>query len=146
MIFENITDFNTDHIFDCGQCFRWEREEDGSYTGVTEDRIANISYEEGTLRIEEPKGGLEFGSGIDFGSEVDFGSGVDFGFGSGTGRGEDRFWRDYLDLDRDYGEIKADLATRDSVLRHAIPYGEGIRILRQDPWETLISFIISSKY
>ena len=30
-IIEDVKDFNTDHIFDCGQCFRWQRQEDGSY-------------------------------------------------------------------------------------------------------------------
>ena len=33
-IYEGVKDFNLDHIFDCGQCFRWTRQEDGSYTGI----------------------------------------------------------------------------------------------------------------
>ncbi len=112
MIIENIRDFHTDHIFDCGQCFRWEREEDGSYTGIAGDCLANISYADGRIHIQ--------------GSE------------------DLDFWREYLDIDRDYGEIKRLLSEKDPILREAIPYGHGIRILRQDPWETLISFIISS--
>lgn len=119
MIIEQIRDFHTDHIFDCGQCFRWDREEDGSYTGIAGDRPANISFEEGILRIDAP--------GIEGGDEE-----------------EEAFWRDYLDLDRDYGKIKKHLARRDPILKEAISYGEGIRILRQDPWEALVSFIISS--
>lgn len=116
MIIEEIKDFHTDHVFDCGQCFRWEREEDGSYTGIAGHRPANISLREGTLHIETP----------------------------GDDPEEEAFWRDYLDLDRDYGKIKRELAERDPVIGKAISYGEGIRILHQEPWETLVSFIISS--
>ena len=40
-----ITDFDTDHIFDCGQCFRWEKNDDGSYTGVAFGRVVKVSYD-----------------------------------------------------------------------------------------------------
>ena len=53
------------------------------------------------------------------------------------------FWKHYFDLDRDYGEIKSTLS-RDPVMEKATQFGWGIRILNQDPWETLISFIISA--
>ena len=46
-----VKDFNTEHIFDCGQCFRWRRLEDGSYTGVAKDRIVNMKEEKGVLTI-----------------------------------------------------------------------------------------------
>lgn len=51
-------------------------------------------------------------------------------------------WFDYFDLGRDYKQIKENLS-RDPILKEAIQYGQGIRILRQDTWETLVSFIIS---
>ena len=51
-------------------------------------------------------------------------------------------WESYFDLDRDYGEINAALS-RDAVVRNALNSAKGIRILRQDRWETLCSFIIS---
>ena len=54
-----------------------------------------------------------------------------------------RVWRRYFDLDRDYGAIKAELS-RDSVLKEAVGFGGGIRILNQDAFECLISFIISA--
>lgn len=108
-----VKDFNTDHIFDCGQCFRWNREADGSYTGIAGKRPANIAYRDGTVLIDN------------------------------AGDGEMDFWRNYLDLDRDYGQIKKTLAAEDEVIRNAIDYGQGIRILNQDRWETIISFIIS---
>ncbi|HOB20885.1 MAG TPA: DNA glycosylase [Candidatus Atribacteria bacterium] len=52
-------------------------------------------------------------------------------------------WRHYLDLDRDYETIKQEFS-KDPVLAEAVSYGWGMRILNQDPWETLISFIISA--
>ena len=54
-----------------------------------------------------------------------------------------RFWRDYLDLDRDYAEIKRILSDNDPVMAKATIAGAGLRVLNQEPWETLISFIIS---
>lgn len=113
---EGVSDFHLDHIFDCGQCFRWEQNEDGSYTGIAFGRVVKIDYDtvSETLMIH----------GAD---EADFES----------------IWKDYLDLDRDYGEIKNVLADKDPVIRQAIEYGHGIRILNQEKWETLLSFIIS---
>jgi N-glycosylase/DNA lyase len=52
-------------------------------------------------------------------------------------------WYKYFDLDRDYGHIKDELS-KDETLRSAIEYGRGIRILNQEPWELVISFIISA--
>ncbi|MDO4744929.1 MAG: DNA glycosylase [Bacillota bacterium] len=113
---KGVKDFDTDHIFDCGQCFRWERNDDGSYTGIAFGKIARVAYdkEESLLMIH--------GS-----TEKDF----------------EEIWRDYLDLNRDYSEIKETLAARDPVIKEAINFGQGIRILNQEKWETLISFIIS---
>lgn len=113
---EGIRDFHLDHIFDCGQCFRWERNEDGSYTGIAFGRVARIDYDKDkeTLMIH----------GAD---EADF----------------ENIWKDYLDLERDYGEIKSALTDKDPVIGKAIEFGHGIRILNQEKWETLLSFIIS---
>jgi len=52
-------------------------------------------------------------------------------------------WMEYFDLDRDYDYIKKEFS-KDSIMREAMQYGWGIRILNQDPWETLVSFIISA--
>lgn len=52
------------------------------------------------------------------------------------------FWRDYLDMDTDYEEARRSIEVCD-YLRDCAAYGEGIRILRQDKWEALCSFIIS---
>ena len=109
-----IKDFNTDHIFDCGQCFRWNREPDGSYTGIAGAMPANIAFRDDAVFIDTAADDAAEG-----------------------------FWRNYLDLDRDYGQIKQALASEDEIIRKAIEYGHGIRILNQNRWETIISFIIS---
>lgn len=110
IIFENVRDFDCSHIFDCGQCFRWNRNEDGSYDGVAGSLAANIRAEGGRIYID--------------------------------GDGDEAFWRRYLDLDTDYGHIKTVLS-KDETIRKALPYGDGIRLLKQDRWETIISFIVS---
>lgn len=113
---EGVRDFHPDHVFDCGQCFRWERNDDGSYSGIAFGKTARIAYDEENERL------MIYGA-----AEADF----------------DNIWRNYLDLDRDYAEIKKELAAKDDVIASAISFGGGIRILNQEKWETLLSFIIS---
>ncbi|RDC50544.1 8-oxoguanine DNA glycosylase, partial [Acinetobacter sp. RIT592] len=55
-----------------------------------------------------------------------------------------KIWKSYFDLETDYAKIKNELKSMDEYLEKATEFGWGIRILRQDPWEMLISFIISS--
>jgi len=122
IIKENVKDFDLEHIFDCGQCFRWERQPDGSYTGIAEGKPpTNIAF--------YPNEGQKYEGKlvIDNAGEADF----------------DEFWCDYLDLARDYSDIKFKLSKNDHVMVKAIEFGQGIRILKQDKWETLISFLIS---
>ena len=111
-----IRDFDLDHIFDCGQCFRWNRGEDGSYTGTAYGRIVRMVWDPAKQMLRICGTTLE-----------DFHD----------------IWRGYLDLDRDYGQIKSYLAERDPVIRDAIEFGSGIRILNQEKWETVLSFLIS---
>ncbi|KUK34545.1 MAG: 8-oxoguanine DNA glycosylase domain protein, partial [Caldanaerobacter subterraneus] len=113
VIVRGIEDFNLKETFECGQCFRWNEEEDGSYTGIAYDRVINVKLEEDMLIIDN----------TDLNDFYDI-------------------WFDYFDLGRDYKQIKENLS-RDPILKEAIQYGQGIRILRQDTWETLVSFIIS---
>lgn len=114
VIIDGVRDFNLDHIFDNGQCFRWNKEEDGSYTGVAFGKAANINIIDDAVVLDNVN--LEEYNNI---------------------------WRRYLDLDRDYGAIKRMLSQKDPMMKKAISYGSGMRILQQDKWETLISFIIS---
>lgn len=114
VIVENVRDFDPIHVFECGQCFRWIGQDDGSYTGVAKSRVINVRYNDGTLEILNSTS-EEFKS----------------------------IWFEYFDLGRDYTGIKLRLA-KDEIMERAIRFGHGIRILKQDLWETLISFIISA--
>lgn len=111
---EGVKDFEPAHIFDCGQCFRWEVSSDGSYTGVANGRAVNILKDSDRVIIKNT-------------TKAEFES----------------FWSKYLDFDFDYGELKKRLSS-DKVMATAIKSGEGIRILNQDLWECIISFIISA--
>lgn len=53
------------------------------------------------------------------------------------------YWARYFDMETDYAAIRAELSARDPVLADAVRYAPGIRILRQEPWEALCSFILS---
>ena len=140
-IYEGVKDFNLDHIFDCGQCFRWSRQPDGSYTGIAMGKPVNVSLK------EVPAGK---GSGADVSAEPDETCGpgggqprLDLVIDNCSADDFEKIWRSYLDLDRDYGAIKVTLSESDEVMAKAISGGEGIRILRQELWETMVSFIIS---
>ena len=114
IIIENIRDFELKHVFECGQAFRWYPDDDESYTGIAKQRVINVKKVRDTLIISNTN--IE-----------------DF----------KNIWYEYFDLGRDYGELKKELS-EDKVLGDAIKFGEGIRILKQDEWEILISFIISA--
>ena len=58
---------------------------------------------------------------------------------------ENEFWKEYFDLDTDYAKFRESADKEDSFLCAAVSCGKGIRILRQDPWEMLITFIISQR-
>ena len=104
-------DFNLTHTFECGQCFRWNVNNDGSYTGIVADSVINIK---------------ENDAGFCFRCD------------------NENLLSEYFDFDKNYSEIKENLVKIDDVLPKAIPSGYGIRLLKQDPWETLVSFIISA--
>ncbi len=114
IIIKDIKDFHPKHIFECGQAFRWHVEEDGSYTAIHKGKIINVKKD-----------------------------GEDIIFSNTNMNDFEKVWYDYFDLGRDYGRIKEELS-KDPILKEAIKFGEGIRILNQDPFETTISFIISA--
>ena len=116
IILEGISeDFEPKHVFECEQCFRWLREEDGSYTGVVQGKVINVKKENDLIIFDNT-------------NKEDF----------------ENIWFDYFDLGRNYGEIKNQLKVMDEYLEKATEFGQGIRILQQDGWEMLISFIISA--
>ena len=114
-IIESIKSFDPVHIFECGQCFRWNKQHDGSYTGVFKSNVINIKKENERVIFK--------------------------GVSQGDLKQE---CIEYFDLERDYEDIKNKLSKVDNNLKNSIKYGSGIRILNQDLWETLISFIISA--
>lgn len=114
VIVKNIKNFIPSHVFENGQCFRWERTNRGTYVIVAKDRVIEIEFDGENLII--------YNSNLD-----------DF----------ENVWINYLDLDRDYSKIKELLSSYDHLI-DAINFGKGLRILNQDPLEMVISFIISS--
>lgn len=113
-VLSGVKHFNIVDTFECGQCFRWDRQEDGSYIGVAKGRVLSISQQ-----------------------------GTDVFLRGATIEDYKTIWERYFDLARDYGKIQKVLSC-DKVLKRAIEFGGGIRILAQDPFEVLISFIISA--
>ena len=114
-ILKNCKSFEPIHIFECGQCFRWNKQADGSYTGVFNRNVINVKKEDNQVIFN----------------------------GICNGKIEE-IVTDYFDLNRDYEQIKKQLSKIDSNVSKSIKFGEGIRILNQDLWETIISFIISA--
>lgn len=132
----DIGDFVPELIFECGQCFRWDADADGGYVGVAMGQVARVRRGQG--------GGQGGGQGSGQGSSQGGGQsgGQDAIFISGTADEFEATWRGYFDMDRDYGEIRRHLCIGD-FMRRATGFGAGIRILRQDAWEALCSFIVS---
>ena len=130
IVFKNLKDINLEHVFECGQCFRWVPAEDGSgdYIGAAGKYAARISL--------RPAGDRAAGAGGDGSDRT-----ADL-YIEATG-GDEAFWRSYFDLDTDYSLIKDELVRSEPEIGKAVEYGYGIRILRQDLFETIISFIVS---
>lgn len=111
---DDLTEFNLSHIFECGQCFRWKKQEDGSFVGVAKGRVLKLFEKNGKVTVLNT-------------SKREF----------------EEIWEDYFDLKTDYAAYQKRLSA-DPILKTAIGAGSGIRILRQDTFEALISFIISA--
>lgn len=110
---KNIKNFNLKQTLDCGQAFRWKCDASGVWSGIAGDRFIRI-YESGNDIV------------IENCSKKDF----------------EEFWIDYFDLKRDYESIINEFGSNET-LKAAAEFSSGIRILNQDSWEALCSFIIS---
>lgn len=110
---EGIRDLDLAQTLDCGQSFRWE-ECDGAFRGIAFGREVTMRLDGDVLSIDNC-------------SEEDF----------------EKIWKPYLDLDLDYGAVRESISALHPVLSDAARYAPGIRILRQEPWEALCTFIIS---
>jgi len=115
MITINNPDFDIQKIADSGQCFRLNRTTENDYLLVAQGRV---------LRLEQTPDGTALDC---------------------TREAFEAIWESYFDLETDYAAIRASIDPNDAFLVGAGAFGAGIRILRQDPWETLISFIISQR-
>ena len=106
--------FDLKNTLDCGQAFRWECDENNRWYGVAYHKYLELEkLSDGTIVLYNV-------------TEEDFNS----------------LWRDYFDLDRDYNQIITAVSGNE-ILKTASEFGKGIRVLNQEPWETLCSFIIS---
>lgn len=114
VILEDVENFDARAIFTCGQAFRWYEEKDGSFTTVHLGRVLNVLNEENRVVFK--------GTNLEEFKEI---------------------WVDYFDLNTNYKEIRKILSGNE-ILVNAMEYGKGIRILNQNHFEMLISFIISA--
>lgn len=109
--------FDLDLIFDCGQSFRFVKSSECSYSGIAYGKAVDFIQDDDKITIV----------GAD---ECEFES----------------IWKKYLALDLDYSALRNEILSSrpdDEVLKTAMEFGSGIRLLRQEKWETLCSFIIS---
>lgn len=113
IVISDVRDLDLEQTLDCGQSFRWEKQDDGSFSGVAFDKYVNISLDGTDMII---KNAVE---------------------------ADRELWFDYFDLALDYGKIRKDISEIHPVLKEAAKYAPGIRILRQEPYEALCTFIIS---
>lgn len=114
VFFIDGTYFNPENIAKSGQCFRWKEEKDGSYSLIAHGKYLLIEKESDRYRIKSTKEDWE------------------------------NIWKEYFDIERDYSYIKKLIeSSEDTHLKEAFFKGRGIRILRQDLWETIVSFLIS---
>lgn len=108
-------DFDLKKIAESGQCFRLYQVNEKDFTLYAMGRVLNLHQEDDGVTLD---------CSLD-----DFNS----------------IWYDYFDLETDYSEIRASIPSNDKFLKEASEYGKGIRILKQDIWETLCTFIISQR-
>ena len=114
VILTDVSDFNIEQIFECGQCFHFEKLDNMEYATVAFGRLLHIKQENNKVILYNT-------------TEDEYNS----------------IWRSYFDMDTDYGKIKEKLKNNCEELKTAINEKSGIRILRQEFAEMLLSFIIS---
>ena len=113
IVIPDVRDLDLEQTLDCGQSFRWEKQNDGSFSGVAFGKYVNISLDGTDMIIKN------------------------------AAPEDEKIWREYFDLELDYGKIRGDISRLHPVLEEAARYAPGIRILRQEPYEALCTFIIS---
>ncbi len=111
----SLVDFDLEQIAQSGQCFRFMKKEDGKYALIAGNRYVGLE---------------QTGDRVSFDCETE-----EF----------DSFWRGFFDLDADYGSYKSAVSSDDIYLQNALKITGGLRILRQELWETIVAFIISQR-
>ena len=114
ILIKDVKNFELDHIFECGQCFRWNKQANGNYVGVAYGKVIEVEKKDTQVKIYNI-------------NEEEF----------------KRRWCDYFDLKRDYTAIKEKFQ-KDPLLKKSVDFGYGIRLLQQEPFELTLSFIISA--
>ena len=109
-----INDFNLDDTVTCGQIFRYEKESDGSYTIILKDRVINVKLIKDELIIT-----------------------------SNNEENLESVVKTYFDLDRNYDLINEIILSYDKNLKDVVSYCHGLKMIKQDPFETVISYVIS---
>ena len=120
IILTDIPDFDLAQTLECGQCFHFVRLDDGERSGFSDYVLAAFDK---VLRISQ--------------------EGDKFTFYDTSKKDFENIWIPYFDLERDYGKIKAQIVEKNPELADVVKENAGIRLLDQDFFETLISFIIS---
>lgn len=116
IILENVKCLNLDLTLDCGEAFRWQKQEDDSWSGVAYGKFLNIK---------------------DLGNKT-------FILKNTSLKDFNEVWKNYFDFDRDYVKICEKLK-QDELISSTIDEYYGIRILNQEPFEALFSFVISQQ-
>ena len=114
LVIKDVKNFDLENTITCGQIFRFIKEEDNSFTIVISDRVINLKYEDDILYIESN-------------NEINLENVV----------------REYLDLDRDYISIINNIKTMDNKLGRYLDKSMGLKMIKQEPLECIISYVIS---
>lgn len=114
IILKETKDFNLEQTMECGQCFHFKRLSENEYGICAFGKLLHAKQTEDRVIFYDT-----------------------------TMEEYEHVWSEYFDLKRDYGEIKKALLKKDGKLSDAIKTMWGVHILKQDFFETLISFIIS---
>ena len=117
VVLTKVRDFDLAQTLECGQCFHFKKLAEQEYAVCAFHRLLCIRQEEDSVILFDT-----------------------------TMQDYEMIWRDYFDFDRDYGRIKAALLQTDDTLKQAVETMQGVHILQQEFFETLISFIISPAF
>jgi N-glycosylase/DNA lyase len=115
IVIEDVKNFKLKHIFECGQIFRFEEIAENHYIVIAFGKLLEVKEDGDNIIMY-----------------------------NSTEKEVNEIWIKYFDLDRDYSIIKQELS-KDHLLKQSIEFGYGVRVLNQDPFEMLLSFIISAR-